>query len=184
MSGIELVEVARLATTYGDGTVRLGSDQNFTLSGVPEGDVDRLLDEELLQKYSPFPGPFERGVVACTGSEFCRFAVVETKERAVTWARWLDSQLSTTAPSDANGARGRRDDAGVIRMHFSGCPASCAQPQIADVGFRGDTAHAGITWSKPSTSVWAVPWVRMPPSSTGSRTPGPSTRCRRPFCGS
>jgi ferredoxin-nitrite reductase len=134
MSGIELVEAARLATAYGDGTVRLGTDQNFVLSGVAEGDVDRLLDEELLQKYSPHPGPFVRGVVACTGSEFCRFAVVETKERAVTWARWLDSQL---------GAPATDDDAGVIRMHFSGCPASCAQPQIADVGFRGDTAHVG-----------------------------------------
>jgi ferredoxin-nitrite reductase len=144
MSGIELVEAARLATAYGDGTVRLGSDQNFTLSGVPEGDVDRLLDEELIQKYSPFPGPFERGVVACTGSEFCRFAVVETKERAVTWARWLDSQLAPPAADTAVGDRpGQRHDAGVIRMHFSGCPASCAQPQIADVGFRGDTAHVG-----------------------------------------
>ncbi len=147
MSGIELVEAARLATAYGDGTVRLGSDQNFVLSGVTEGDVDRLLDEELLQKYSPTPGPFERGVVACTGSEFCRFAVVETKERAVTWARWLDSELATHAADghgNGNGKRqGRDDDAGVIRMHFSGCPASCAQPQIADVGFRGDTAHVG-----------------------------------------
>jgi ferredoxin-nitrite reductase len=142
MSGIELVEIARLASTYGDGTIRLGSDQNFVLSGVAEAVVDRLLDEELLQKYSPFPGPFERGVVACTGSEFCRFAVVETKERAVTWARWLDTQL---APSSGDGADGPRprDDAGIIRMHFSGCPASCAQPQIADIGFRGDTAHVG-----------------------------------------
>jgi len=139
MSGIELVEAARLSTAYGDGTVRLGTDQNFTLSGVAEGDVDRLLDEELLQKYSPFPGPFERGVVACTGSEFCRFAVVETKERAVTWARWLDARLAPDGDDEA----GRRRDAGVIRMHFSGCPASCAQPQIADVGFRGDTAHVG-----------------------------------------
>ncbi|HXQ61155.1 MAG TPA: hypothetical protein VN796_02415 [Acidimicrobiales bacterium] len=145
MSGIELVEAARLATAYGDGTVRLGTDQNFVLSGVADGDVDRLLDEELLQKYSPAPGPFERGVVACTGSEFCRFAVVETKERAVTWARWLDSQLATQATAgNGNGSRhGRDDDAGIIRMHFSGCPASCAQPQIADVGFRGDTAHVG-----------------------------------------
>ncbi|HVC69796.1 MAG TPA: hypothetical protein VNC61_05975 [Acidimicrobiales bacterium] len=149
MSGIELVEAARLAKTYGDGTIRLGSDQNFTLTGVPEGDVDRLLDEELLQKYSPYPGPFERGVVACTGSEFCRFAVVETKERAVTWARFLDSQLPATGPHGsagsaadaADGGRRGRHDAGVIRMHFSGCPASCAQPQIADIGFRGDTAH-------------------------------------------
>ncbi|MGH9019190.1 MAG: nitrite/sulfite reductase, partial [Acidimicrobiales bacterium] len=138
MSGIELVEAARLAETYGDGTVRLGGDQNFVLSGVAEDDVDRLLEEDLLQKYSPQPGPFVRGAVACTGSEFCRFAVVETKERAVQWARWLDAQLPEA------GGQGRSDDGGeIIRMHFSGCPASCAQPQIADIGFRGDTAHVG-----------------------------------------
>jgi ferredoxin-nitrite reductase len=141
MSGMELVEIARLSKTYGDGTVRLGSDQNFVLSGVAEDRLDQLLAEELLQKYSPFPGPFERGVVACTGNEFCRFAVVETKERAVNWARWLDAKLST--PTDGAPERGQRDDAGIIRMHFSGCPASCAQPQIADIGFRGDTAHVG-----------------------------------------
>jgi ferredoxin-nitrite reductase len=68
--------------------------------------------------------------------------VVETKERAVTWARWLDTQLST-GNGDAATGPGRREDAGIIRMHFSGCPASCAQPQIADIGFRGDTAHVG-----------------------------------------
>src|SRR5579864_2596997 len=57
MSGIELVEAARLARTYGDGFVHLGTDQNFVLTGVPAGRVDALLDEELLAKYSPFPGP-------------------------------------------------------------------------------------------------------------------------------
>ncbi len=131
MHGIELIELARLAETYGDGDVRIGIDQNFVISGVPEDRVDDLLAEQLLQTYSPFPGPFERGVVACTGSEFCRFAVVETKERAVKWARALDAQLS----------QGDQQAAGVIRMHFSGCSASCAQPQIADIGFRGDIAH-------------------------------------------
>jgi ferredoxin-nitrite reductase len=159
MTGAELVEAARLARTYGDGQIRLGTDQNFVLTGVPDGRLDDLLSEELLGKYSPFPGPFERGVVACTGNEFCRFAVVETKERAVTWARWLDAHLAddSLTPEDGaggNGARGngaggnggpsrssRRDDMGVIRMHFSGCSASCAQPQIADIGFRGDTGH-------------------------------------------
>ena len=137
MHGLDLVELARLAETYGDGNVRIGTDQNFIVSGVPESQLDDLLAEPLMQTYSPFPGPFERGVVACTGSEFCRFAVVETKERAVKWARALDTQLS----SADDGVRGRRDDAGVIRMHFSGCSASCAQPQIADIGFRGDIAH-------------------------------------------
>ncbi len=136
MHGIELVELARLAETYGDGTVRIGTDQNFIVAGVPEDRVDDLLAEALVQTYSPFPGPFERGVVACTGSEFCRFAVVETKERAVKWARALDAELS------AHGADGGGSaDAGVIRMHFSGCSASCAQPQIADIGFRGDITH-------------------------------------------
>jgi ferredoxin-nitrite reductase len=136
MHGIDLIETARLAETYGDGTVRIGTDQNFVLSGVPEERLDDLLAEPLLATYSPFPGPFERGVVACTGSEFCRFAVVETKERAVKWARQLDAQLSARG-ADGGGS----GDAGVIRMHFSGCSASCAQPQIADIGFRGDIVH-------------------------------------------
>jgi ferredoxin-nitrite reductase len=63
--------------------------------------------------------------------------VVETKELAVKWARGLDARLSSDAGD------GARSDAGVIRMHFSGCSASCAQPQIADIGFRGDIAHVG-----------------------------------------
>jgi ferredoxin-nitrite reductase len=135
MHGLELVELARLAVTYGDGGVRIGIDQNFIVSGVPEHRLDDLLAEPLMETYSPFPGPFERGVVACTGSEFCRFAVVETKERAVKWARGLDAQLAE------EGGDGEHRDSGVIRMHFSGCSASCAQPQIADIGFRGDIAH-------------------------------------------
>jgi ferredoxin-nitrite reductase len=136
MHGIELIEAARLAETYGDGHVRIGTDQNFILSGVPAERLDDLLAEPLLTTYSPSPGPFTRGVVACTGSEFCRFAVVETKERAVKWARRLDAALA-----DAAGEGAVFTDADVIRMHFSGCSASCAQPQIADIGFRGDIAH-------------------------------------------
>jgi ferredoxin-nitrite reductase len=146
MNGLELVEVARLAETYGDGTVRIGTDQNITLTGVLEARVDELLSEDLMKKYSPYPGPFSRGVVACTGSEFCRYAIVETKERAVKWARFLDEQLAGepvgAAPTPA-GRSGPREDAGVIRMHFSGCSASCAQPQIADIGFRGEVAKVG-----------------------------------------
>jgi ferredoxin-nitrite reductase len=141
LHGIDLVEAARLAETYGDGTVRIGTDQNFVLSGVPNGRLDQLLAEPLLQTYSPFPGPFERGVVACTGSEFCRFAVVETKERAVKWAQAMDRRLAEDGDGPGRPNAGRDD--GVIRMHFSGCSASCAQPQVGDIGFRGDLAHVG-----------------------------------------
>jgi ferredoxin-nitrite reductase len=138
MSGIELVEAARLAETYGDGNLSIGTDQNFVLMGIPQDRLDDLLSEALLQKYSPTPGPFERGVVSCTGSEFCRFAVVETKERAVKWARWLDAQLT-----DESDGAATPEHSGIIRMHVSGCSASCAQPQIADIGFRGDVASVG-----------------------------------------
>ena len=130
MGGLELAEAGRLATQYGDGEVRLATDQNLILTGVPDDRLDALLAEPLLARYSPNPKPFERGVVACTGSEFCRFAIVETKARAVMWARHLDEQIQLK-PGE------------VVRMHFSGCPASCAQPQIGDIGFRGDTAHVG-----------------------------------------
>jgi ferredoxin-nitrite reductase len=146
MNGLELVEAARLAETYGDGTVRIGTDQNITFTGVLEERVEAMLSEDLLQKYSPYPGPFSRGVVACTGSEFCRYAITETKERAVKWARFLDQQLAGEpigATPVPGGRSGPKEDAGVIRMHFSGCSASCAQPQIADIGFRGEVAHVG-----------------------------------------
>ena len=134
-----------VAETYGDGTVRIGTDQNFILTGVHGDRLDALLAEDLLGKYSPFPGPFTRGAVACTGSEFCRYAIVETKERAVKWARFLDEQLAgePVGAVPTPGPSGPREDAGVIRMHFSGCSASCAQPQIADIGFRGEVAHVG-----------------------------------------
>jgi ferredoxin-nitrite reductase len=130
MSGQNLVEAAHLAGEYGDGGLRLATDQNLILTGVPAERVEALLAESLLATHSPSPGAFERGVVACTGNEFCRFALVETKARAATWARELDRRLGPDEAGD-----------GIVRMHFSGCPASCAQPQIADIGFRGETAH-------------------------------------------
>ena len=130
MAGQDLAEAARLATGYGDGGLRLATDQNLILTGVPTERVEALLAESLLATHSPSPGAFERGVVACTGNEFCRFAIVETKARAATWARELDRRLGPDEAGD-----------GIVRMHFSGCPASCAQPQIADIGFRGETAH-------------------------------------------
>lgn len=132
MAGRDLVEAARLAAGYGDGGLRLATDQNLILTGVPAERVEALLAEPLLATYSPAPGVFERGVVACTGNEFCRFAIVETKARAAIWARELDRRLGPDEAGD-----------GIVRMHFSGCPASCAQPQIADIGFRGETAHRG-----------------------------------------
>ena len=126
MSGEQFEEAGRLAGEYGHG-VRLATDQNLIITGVPEERLDDLMAEPLLERYSPNPGAFERGVVACTGSEFCRFGIVETKIRAVEWAREMDERVGDIGQE-------------AVRMHFSGCSASCAQPQIGDIGFRGETA--------------------------------------------
>jgi ferredoxin-nitrite reductase len=139
ITGTDLAGIADLARRYGGGELRLTTDQNLIIAGVPEDRLDALLDEPLLGTYSPFPGPFERGTVACTGSEFCRFAIVETKARAAQWARDLDHRLGHGPPSDHDG--GGRPAEDVIRIHLSGCSASCAQPQIADIGLRGEVAH-------------------------------------------
>ena len=127
MSGEQFIEAGRLAGYYG-GEIRLATDQNFIITGVREERLGDLLTEPLLERYSPTPKAFERGVVACTGSEFCRFGIVETKIRAVEWAKEMDERVGDGIGQEA------------IRMHFSGCSASCAQPQIADIGFRGETA--------------------------------------------
>jgi ferredoxin-nitrite reductase len=126
MSGKQFEEAGRLAEEYGS-EIRLATDQNLIITGVPKGRLDDLLAEPLLRRYSPNPGAFERGVVACTGSEFCRFGIVETKIRALEWAREMDRRVGDTGQE-------------AVRMHFSGCSASCAQPQIGDIGFRGETA--------------------------------------------
>ena len=157
MAGADLVEIARLADEHGDATLRLTADQNLVVSSVPGERLASLLAEDVIGRYSPSPGPFTRGVVACTGNEFCRFAIVETKVRAAQWARQMDERFALSLgsglggiargadDSDGQGDRGGRDDRGdgVVRMHFSGCSASCAQPQIADIAFRGETAHVG-----------------------------------------
>jgi ferredoxin-nitrite reductase len=135
MTGTQLAEAARIAASYGDGSLRLGVDQNLHFSGVPDDRLDDLLSEDLLATFSPNAGPFTRGVVACTGSEFCRYAVTETKQQALELARRLDARLDElSADSPLRSV--------PLRIHVSGCSASCAQPQIADVGLRG-AVHKG-----------------------------------------
>ncbi len=131
MGGDEFAEAARAAREYGtdDASVRLATDQNFLITHVPEENVDDLLAEPFAEAYQPDPGPFARGAVGCTGSEFCNYGIIETKNRVKRWARELDDRIDTP------------DNLDVVRMHMSGCSASCAQPQIADIGFRGETVQ-------------------------------------------
>ncbi|POG55283.1 nitrite/sulfite reductase [Haloferax marisrubri] len=118
-------ELARIADEYGSGEVRITQRQNVIITDVPEEKLDALQDEDLLDHYSPDPHPFMRGSIACTGTEFCSLSIVETKNRQVRYARWLKENVELPA--------GVED----FHIHLSGCTASCAQPQIADISLRG-----------------------------------------------
>ena len=132
MLGEDLTELAALAEQYGSGELRLTANQNVLVAGVREAALDDLLAEPLLERYSPDPGPFTQGVVTCTGAEFCSYGVVETKSRAMDWARALDAWVAETDRFDES------DLPDAVRIHMSGCSASCAQPQIGDIGMRGE----------------------------------------------
>jgi ferredoxin-nitrite reductase len=125
MGADDTAELARLADAYGTGEVRVTQRQNVIVTDVPEADLDALLDEPLLERYSPDPNPFMRGSVACTGTEFCSLSIVETKNRQVRYARWLAENVELP------------EEVEDFHVHLSGCTASCAQPQIADVSLRG-----------------------------------------------
>jgi ferredoxin-nitrite reductase len=91
MSGEQFAEAGRLAEQYGS-EVRLATDQNLVITGVPEDRIDDLLSEPLLERFSPTPGAFSRGVVACTGSEFCRFGSSRPRSgRSSGPARWTSA---------------------------------------------------------------------------------------------
>jgi ferredoxin-nitrite reductase len=129
MLGSEFAELADLAEDHGRNEVRLTLNQNVLLPHIPETAVAELRSEPLCSRYSPDPGPFRRGILTCTGREFCSYGIVETKTRALRWARHLDEWAATHLD----------DPPEVVRVHLSGCSAACAQPQIADIGLRGET---------------------------------------------
>jgi ferredoxin-nitrite reductase len=118
-----------LADEYGDGQVRLTTGQNAILPNVPRLRVPALLEEDLLQELSPSPSAFRRCLVACTGTDYCNLAQIDTKGHAAELAGALEKTLGA-----------RRNP---VRMHWSGCPAGCGNHEAADIGFRGLKTRIG-----------------------------------------
>ncbi|HVN03960.1 MAG TPA: hypothetical protein VMT86_06050 [Bryobacteraceae bacterium] len=125
----QLRELARLADVYGSGSVRLTTGQNAIIPNVPAVQVAALEREPLLKELPPAPSPFFRGLVACTGTDFCNLAQIETKSRAIELSQILEQRLGT----------GRAP----LTIHWSGCPAGCGNHQAADIGFRGLRVNIG-----------------------------------------
>jgi ferredoxin-nitrite reductase len=119
----ETSELARLADEYGDGQVRLTTGQNAIIPNVAAERIDALLQEDLLQTFTPAPSFVRRGLVVCTGTDFCNLAQIDTKGEAAKLSANLEDCLGTTGSP--------------LKIHWSGCPAGCGNHQAADVGFRG-----------------------------------------------
>ena len=118
----DMFDLARIADVYGNGEIRLTVEQNAIIPNVPDSRVETLLQETLLQRFSTEPAPLTRALVSCTGAQFCNFALIETKNRAVAMIKELEAELSFPKP---------------VRIHWTGCPNSCGQPQVADIGLLG-----------------------------------------------
>ena len=118
-----LRELGHLANVYGTGALRLTTGQNAILANIPEDRLDALLSEPLLRELPPEPSRFFRGLVACTGTDYCNLAQIDTKGRAVAISKALEERLGP--------------DGKPITIHWSGCPAGCGNHQAADIGLRG-----------------------------------------------
>jgi sulfite reductase (ferredoxin) len=114
---------ADLAEHHGDGHLRATPMQNLLLINLPESRVTSVVQELAANGLPVETNAFVRGTVACTGSEFCKLALTETKS----YARWLTEQLEDRFP-------GYQED---IKLHITGCPNSCGQHWIADIGIEG-----------------------------------------------
>jgi sulfite reductase (ferredoxin) len=124
-SGNVLSEVANLARSVGtrDGRVRLTAQQGLVVLDVPPDRVEETADRLAELGLAVRPSAFHRGTIACTGIEFCKLAIVETKARAEVIRTELERRLP--------------DFETPITINVNGCPNSCARFQVADIGFKG-----------------------------------------------
>ncbi|HEY0794836.1 MAG TPA: nitrite/sulfite reductase, partial [Acidisarcina sp.] len=123
LSGEQLEAVAELASRYGTGATRTTTMQNLILVNIPRARANDLA-RELEQLGLRVEGSnFWRGAIACTGTEFCKLAITETKG----FTRWLVEDLEERLPEFDQ----------QLKLHVTGCPNSCGQHWIADLGLEG-----------------------------------------------
>jgi len=123
ISGTELIALADLADREGQGRLRTTTQQKMLLLDVPDERLAPTMDALEDIGFPVFSSAFRSGMMACTGIEFCKLSIVETKSRA----EWLYTELENRLP----------DFDEPIRINVNGCPNSCARYQLADIGFMG-----------------------------------------------
>jgi sulfite reductase (ferredoxin) len=125
VSGSTLVGLAKAAETAGSRRVRLTAQQKVVVLDVPDENVASLSAELAGLGLQVEPSPWRRSTMACTGIEFCKLAIVETKERAIRLVEDLEKRLADVSPDVP------------ISIHLNGCPNACARTQVADIGLKG-----------------------------------------------
>ncbi|HEX6872546.1 MAG TPA: nitrite/sulfite reductase [Micromonosporaceae bacterium] len=133
VSGATLGRVADLAAAHGSGRVRLTAYQKLIVLDVGQSEVDSLVAGLAEVGLPARPSTFRRGTMACTGIEYCKLAIVETKGRAAQLVAHLEQVLA-----------GLDTD---LTININGCPNACARTQIADIGLKGQLVrgpHGGL----------------------------------------
>src|SRR5579884_4152302 len=130
ISGEQLAAVADLADRYGKGEIRTTIMQNLAIIHVPAEKAVELADELGKIGLHVEGSAFWRGGIACTGTEFCKLAITETKG----FLRWLVEEMEERVPEFTE----------QLKLHVTGCPNGCGQHWIADIGLEGKKAkHDG-----------------------------------------
>jgi sulfite reductase (ferredoxin) len=125
INGDQMIAIANRAESYG-GDIRLTRQQNFIVANVPIAEVDATLAELARIGFSLEINPVRGNSIACTGEPHCNFSVTETKTRLDRLIVRLEETFGLPIAE--------------LRLHLDGCPHSCAQHWIADLGFQGTTA--------------------------------------------
>jgi sulfite reductase (ferredoxin) len=122
-SGLQLQRVAALAERHGGARVSTTAQQGMVLLDVPDEQVEPLVAALEAEDLRVRPSVFRRGTMACTGLEFCKLAIVETKARSVDLYTELEKRLP--------------DFDEPLTLNVNGCPNSCARFQTGDIGLKG-----------------------------------------------
>ncbi|MEU5434564.1 nitrite/sulfite reductase [Streptomyces sp. NPDC020719] len=123
VDGAMLTKIAEVAEAHGSGRVRTTVEQKMIVLDIEETQVESLVEALQALDLTARPSPFRRGTMACTGIEYCKLAIVETKARGAA----LIDELERRIP----------DFDEPITINLNGCPNACARIQVADIGLKG-----------------------------------------------
>ncbi len=124
----QMRSLANIAERHASGTLRLTVWQNLLISDVPAAEIAAAEAAVQALGLDLRAGPIRSGLVACTGNTGCKFALTNTKGQALELAEQLEAKVALDRP---------------LNVHLTGCPNSCAQHYLADIGLLGTKVEAG-----------------------------------------